>query len=132
MLAWLLGESAGDVVREALAADAAVVASDLTPIECDRALVRGAAAGRLSETAAADVRSILNGAARLWTLLQIDPEISERARRPFPIEPVRTLDAIHLAAALEARAMLPDLRVLSLDERVRANARALGFGVVPA
>lgn len=118
-------------MRTALAAEPIVVASDLTPIECDRALVRYVALGRLTETSAADVRAILNGASRYWTLLRLDAEIAERTRRPFPLEPVRTLDAIHLAAALEARAMLPDLRILSLDDRVRANARGLGFELVP-
>jgi len=50
---------------------------------------------------------------------------------PFPVEPIRTLDAIHLASAILARAAVPDLALLSLDERVRANGRALGFTVLP-
>jgi len=30
-----------------------------------------------------------------------------------------------------ARALVPDLQVLSLDERIRTNAHDLGFEVVP-
>ena len=56
----------------------------------------------------------------------------EFARGPFPGEPIRALDAIHLATALVIRDIYPDLRVLSLDQRVRQNAAALGFEVVPA
>jgi hypothetical protein len=38
-----------------------------------------------------------------------------------------TLDAMHLASALAARSVLPDLVLLSLDERMRAAGRGLGF-----
>jgi len=44
---------------------------------------------------------------------------------------VRSLDAIHLASALSARPVLPEMRVLSLDTRVRENALKLGFEVLP-
>jgi hypothetical protein len=37
-----------------------------------------------------------------------------------------------LASALVAKAAVPDLIVLSLDDAVRANARTLGFDVQPA
>ena len=56
----------------------------------------------------------------------------EFARGPFPGELIRAPDAIHLATALVIRDIYPDLRVLSLDQRVRQNAVALGFEVVPA
>jgi hypothetical protein len=55
--------------------------------------------------------------------------VSQRAEDPFPSEPVRTLDAIHLASALFLRQAFPDLTVLSADDRVRANAAQLGFDV---
>jgi hypothetical protein len=45
---------------------------------------------------------------------------------------VRALDAIHLASALLAREVWEELVVLSFDERVRSNAVALGFTVLPA
>ncbi|MBI3795873.1 MAG: hypothetical protein HY268_02755 [Deltaproteobacteria bacterium] len=48
-----------------------------------------------------------------------------------PLEPVRTLDAIHLASALFLRESFPDLLILSTDERVRHNALPLGFDVLP-
>ena len=49
----------------------------------------------------------------------------------FPKEPVRTLDAIHLCTAMRLRPDLPALTVLTLDVRVRENALALGFQVIP-
>jgi hypothetical protein len=47
------------------------------------------------------------------------------------VEPVRTLDAIHLATAAAFRAELDAVVVCSLDQRVRLNARALGLEVSP-
>jgi predicted nucleic acid-binding protein len=64
-------------------------------------------------------------------VLQIGPEIVERARQTFPGEPIRTLDAIHLASALVARATLPGLALLSLDDRIRRAAAQLGLRVRP-
>ena len=54
---------------------------------------------------------------------------SDLMRGPFPGEPIRTLDALHLASALVARAAVADLAFLSQDEKVRASARALGLRV---
>jgi hypothetical protein len=41
-------------------------------------------------------------------------DIVERARRAFPVEPVRTLDALHLATALVLLEAVADLEMLSL------------------
>jgi len=59
--------------------------------------------------------------------MALSEEVLARASRPFPVEPVRTLDAIHLATALEFTAAFPDLRLVSCDSRVRENAEALGI-----
>jgi predicted nucleic acid-binding protein len=130
-LAWILGEQSGDPVRERLAAAQTVVASDLTLIECDRVLIRAVATGQMSEAHAADRHASLNQAAAHWILFRVDEEIVERARRPFPVEPIRTLDALHLASATVIRTLLPGLALLSLDERVRDCGKALGFSVLP-
>lgn len=131
-MAWLLGEPNGQAARTLLAEAEAVVTSDLTLIECDRVLIRAQAIGEVSEAAAADRRAVLNAAAVHWHLLRIGGPVIERARRPFPTEPICTLDAIHLASALVARGALAGLAVLSLNDRLRAAARQLGFDVVPA
>ena len=56
----------------------------------------------------------------------------ERSRRTFPEEPVRTADAIHLSTLLAARSLVTELALLSMDERMRRNAAALGINVLPA
>lgn len=132
VLAWLLGEEAAPRVRRALAAADIVVASDLTLIECDRVLIRALVLGHITEGDAADRRAHLNAAATHWNVLRIGPEIVDRARQPFPGEPIRTLDALHLASALAARSAVAGVELLSLDDRIRTVASGLGFRLQPA
>jgi predicted nucleic acid-binding protein len=131
VLAWLMDEDSAPRVRQLLAAAEIVVASDLTLIECDRVVLRAAALGELTDAEAADRRAHLTTAASHWHVLRIGPEIVERSRQPFPGEPIRTLDAIHLASALVARSVVAGLELLSLDERVRRVAGRLGLRVHP-
>ncbi len=51
------------------------------------------------------------------------------AGRPFPVEPIRTLDAIHLATAAALSAMPALVTIVTRDLRVRNNATALGHQV---
>ncbi len=132
VLAWLLDEEAGAFVRQTLSERLVVLASDLTLIECDRVLHRAAALGELTEAEAADRRAHLATAAGHWHVLRIGPEIVERARQPFPGDPFRTLDAIHLASVLVARSAVAGLELLSLDDRIRGVAKKIGLKVLPA
>ena len=131
VLAWLLDEDSAAEVRRLLGASDLIVASDLTLIECDRVLLRALALGELSEAEAADRCAHLATAASDWHTLRVAPEIVDRARRPFPGEPIRTLDAIHLASALAARAAVAGLGLLSLDERMRRAGSRLGLPILP-
>ena len=131
ILAWLLSEESAPAVRRLLASGDLVVASDLTLIECDRVLLRAAALGELTEAEAADRRAHLTAAASRWHVLRIGPEIVDRARQAFPGEPIRTLDAIHLASALTARSAVAGLELLTLDDRIRKAAERLGLRVRP-
>lgn len=132
VLAWLLEQDHGETAAEALAHADLVIASDLTLIECDRVLIRAVALDELRESDAVERHARLNAVSARWTLLAIEEEIIERARRPFPAEPIRTLDAIHVATALTARQAVPDVTMLSLDDRVREVTRRLGFPLLPS
>jgi predicted nucleic acid-binding protein len=132
VLAWLLDEGRdGLEIQSILAGASTVVASDLTLIECDRVLARAAATGEISEADAAERQARLNAATAHWAILGIEEDVVERARRPFPLEPIRTLDAIHLASALVARRAVPGLTMLSLDARVRRAAHHIGIPLAP-
>jgi predicted nucleic acid-binding protein len=131
VLAWLLDEATAPGVCELLGNAQIIVSCDLTLIECERVLIRALTLGELSEAEAADRREQLSAAASHWHVLRIAPEVVDRARRPFPGEPIRSLDAIHLASTLLARSAVSGLMLLSLDERIRNSARKLGLGVLP-
>jgi predicted nucleic acid-binding protein len=131
VLAWLLGEEAGRPVREVLRHAELVMASDLTLVECDRVLIRAITLGEIEEASAADRRAHLNAAAAHWHLWRVSSDIVDRARHRFPAEPVRTLDAIHLASALAVRSVVPGVELLSLDDCIRRAGVQLGFRLQP-
>lgn len=131
VLAWLLGEASGAAARQCLEEARAIVSSELTLVECDRTLHRAVALTALAEEKAAALRARLTAAACYWNILSIVPAILDRARQPFPGEPVRTLDALHIASALHARAAVADLALLSFDSRIRRAGFALGFALLP-
>ncbi|MBI3983099.1 MAG: type II toxin-antitoxin system VapC family toxin [Gemmatimonadetes bacterium] len=131
VLAWLFGESDGQAIRDYLAAAQRVFASRLTLAECSRALVRAVLSGVVREGTAAELRARVALASRHWVLSEVSESVLERAGRPFPGEPLRTLDAIHIATALAVQEAEPGLALLSLDERVRRAARELGIHMLP-
>ena len=118
-------------MREVLAGAELVLSSTLTLVECDRVLIRAVAASGLEEAVAAERRARLRSAVEHWILFDLDPDIVDRARRPFPKEPVRTLDAIHLATAVLAQSLVPDLELLSLDDRLRGAGTLMGLRLLP-
>ncbi len=131
LLAWLLEEPGKERVGALLADADQIVASVITPLECVRALRRGRRIGRFSDEVAEQAERLLRTLQTGWTVLGLTDDIIDRALGPFPAEPVRTLDALHLATADVARQSLGALTVLSLDQRVRRNTAAMGLAVAP-
>lgn len=131
VLAWLLDEPGQSGVVGELATADLVVTSTLTVIECSRALARARESRRVKPAEELAALRLLDQASSSWNVLDISDRVTERARGSFPREPVRTRDAIHLATALVFAESFNALRVLSLDERVRTNAAALGMTLVP-
>jgi predicted nucleic acid-binding protein len=113
----------------ALQAQGRQLTSALTVAEAARAIVRARTTNRL---AAAQERAAVRGLrifARRCFLVAVTDTVLERVGRPFPIEPIRTLDAVHLATA-ELLGEPPQLvTIVTRDARIRDNARALGYAV---
>jgi predicted nucleic acid-binding protein len=105
------------------------ITSALTFAEAARAIVRAGLSGRLtSDEQRAAVRALRRFERRCYVVAVTDV-VLERVRRPFPVEPVRTLDAVHLATA-ESLGEPPQLiTIVTRDNRVRENATALGYSV---
>lgn len=95
-------------------------------------LIRGVATDALTEAVASERRDVLARTADHWVIFDLDAKLADRARRPFPGEPIRTLDAVHLATASLAHSLVPGMALLSLDARVRTSARQMGIELVPA
>lgn len=132
VLAWLLQGPSGETVQEMLAAGEVIVTSELTLVECDRVLLRSVATGASTSTEAAELQRILGDVVATWNIQPLHAATIHRARQSFPDDRIRALDAIHLASAITARLSLGDVEILSLDGRIRENAVALDFGVMPA
>jgi predicted nucleic acid-binding protein len=131
VLAWLLGESSELSVRRALDDAERVVTSALTAVECSRALVRARLQARISAVEELAALQLLQGVEHTWDVHALTETVLQRARVPMPGDPVRTLDALHIATMATLRESVGPLAVLSLDDRVRACAAAMGFALLP-
>lgn len=103
-----------------------VVTSELTIIESSRAIHRARAGGLVNDAQARALHADYDDAVRQWDLLPMGDRVVHLASAPWPVEPVRALDAIHLASVLIAREAWPGLRLLTLDRLAEATAKALG------
>jgi len=105
------------------------VTSALTFAEANRAVVRARVSGRLTAVQERAAVRALRTFERRCDVVLVSDTILARAGYPFPVEPVRTLDAIHLATA-EILGEPPQLvTILTRDVRVRDNATAMGHPV---
>jgi predicted nucleic acid-binding protein len=110
-----------------LPAGTQLVTSALTFAEAGRAIVRARATGRLSVAEEQAAVRALRTFERRCFMLVVDRAVLTRVRRPFPLEPIRTLDAVHLATAERLGEAPQVVTIVTRDVRVRDNARALGY-----
>jgi predicted nucleic acid-binding protein len=105
------------------------VTSALTIAETARAILRARFGARLT---AAEERAAVRALRRFERrsfVVAVTDSVLARVRRPFPVEPVRTLDAVHLATAELLGEPAPLVTIVTRDVRVRDNAEALGYAV---
>ncbi|NLT68925.1 MAG: type II toxin-antitoxin system VapC family toxin [Acidobacteria bacterium] len=129
LLAWMLGEPAGSQVKSSVDAAQTIVTSQLTLLEAERALIRAETQRILKAGEVERIRGLLYRSKAAWVLMEVAEEVRERASRTFPNEPIRTLDAIHLASALLFMRVFPQLELLSRDARILQNAASLGIAI---
>jgi predicted nucleic acid-binding protein len=126
-VAWLFGETAASDVIKAMDEAGVVVTSLLTIVEIERAIHRVVALRLIKEVSAQKLRGLLARRRKKWITMAVTDSVLARAGSAFPIEPVKALDAIHLATALAFAGEFPEIGMLSLDRRVSENATALGL-----
>lgn len=121
----------GDESLRPLLAGPGRYTSALTFTEAARAILRARREGRLDARGAREARKRVAEFGRGCDLVAVEERVLERAGREFPVEPVRTLDAVHLATVIVLSDGAIALDVVSCDRRVRDNAEALGLRVFP-
>lgn len=124
---WLFGEPDSARIARCIAESREPLCSALTLLETQRALSRAERERPSRVRRIRRLRGQFLEASADWHILEITSSIRIRAGEGFPIEPVRTLDAIHLATALQFSRAFPGLPVLTFDERILANLEPLGL-----
>ena len=127
LLAWLGGEPTSAKVATAMNKAQRICTSRLTFIECDRCLLRAEALGLMNRAELHKRQGWLGILEAEWEVMEVSQEVQKGARTRFPIEPVRSLDAIHLASALQFQIVYHDLGILSFDARILQNLVPLGL-----
>lgn len=103
--------------------------SVLTLAEARRAVQRAVAGNRIGADKRDAALATIDQLERDCTVLEITDTILARVGRRFPVEPVRTLDAIHLATAELIDEPAAPVTLLTRDHRIRENAVLLGLQV---
>lgn len=113
--------------RQAILGEGVRFISALTLAEAARRIVRTGAVGQLSELQVRASQAWILRFGRRCRIVDISDDILARVRRRFPIEPIRTLDAIHLATVESIGEDPLNVAVVTRDRRIAENARALGY-----
>ena len=108
--------------------DVAPIASELVRVEALRTVDRVRSGFAIDADLAATRRAAILDTLRTFTIAPVTSGVLQRAANPFPT-PLGTLDAIHLATAIELLDEFPDLDFATHDRELATAARAVGFAV---
>jgi predicted nucleic acid-binding protein len=115
------------VARQSISGEGIRFTSALTLAEVARRVIRGRVAGTIDDAQMRAAMLWLRRFQRGCDVVEVNESVLARVRRPYPREPIRTLDAIHLAT-IEAREDDPSMvAVVTRDHRIAENARAMGY-----
>ena len=117
-------------VLAALRVAGRLITSALTLAEASRAILRARVTGRLTAEQEAAALTGLQTFQRRCAIVAVTEAVLTRAGRRFPVEPIRTLDAVHLATVEMLGEVPPLMTIVTRDERVCDNARAMGYALV--
>lgn len=119
----------GEVTLRQAQAFTRIVSSELLEIECRRVLLRSRIEGLFNDETLILATSRLDEELACFDLLELDSAVKKRAMESFPTH-VKTLDALHLASALQLlhEESPREIVVFSHDRQFNLGARALGFG----
>ena len=132
ILPLLVQEPASATVSSLLREDPAMVVWWGTRVECVAALARLERDGSLAPGDLARALADLRDLQVAWSEIEPGEILRENAERLLRVHPLRTADALQLAAAVLAAQHRPaTLPFVSLDLRLNAAAGREGFPVIP-
>jgi predicted nucleic acid-binding protein len=113
-----------EVERE-IAGARILLTSRLSLVESARALIRARTNGRLSEKLLADAEREVDSLWARCDIWEITSSVCDLASRIAPDQGIRALDALHLATFLMARRRIPDIELLTTDERLKTAMKSV-------
>jgi len=127
----LVAESTSAAVLREYELDPEVVAWWATEVECVSALARLEREGNLAARSLGEGLRRLGALGRTWREVQPVTSVRTTAIRLLRVHPLRTADALQLAAAIVAAEDHPaTLPLVTLDDRLAQAAEREGFAVV--
>lgn len=120
-------QPATDVVRGLLDQDSAIAAWWGTPVECQSAFARLRREGLLTARDEESARQVLEQLRLAWLEIQPAEEVRALAGRLLRVHPLRSADALQLAAALVWAGRPPAGEIVVLDLRLQDAARLEGL-----
>ena len=131
ILPLLVDEPQTKAMVELMGDDPAAAVWWLTSVECWSALARLEREARLTEAGVTAAAALLQAAARRWTEIPPIERVRDQASRLLRLHPLRTGDALQLAAAVVLADFEPrTLPLVTLDDRLAVAARREGFEVL--
>jgi predicted nucleic acid-binding protein len=127
----LITEPTTETLQALATKDPAMLVWWATEVECVSAIARLDRDGALDESAAAQAFERLKLLAHAWHDVDPSDAVREAAVRFLRVHPLRSADALQLAAAFVAAERRPSLlELMTLDDRLAGAARKEGFRVV--
>jgi predicted nucleic acid-binding protein len=127
LLTWLFNEPDASRVIDSLNDADLIVTSDLLRIETKRAIKRALHEKLITSEQLETLIQTFHGYINSCFRMSMDETVVSGATAVFPIEPVRSLDAIHMSTALEYKKLYPELKMLTTDTRLKQNTALLNL-----
>jgi predicted nucleic acid-binding protein len=124
-------EETTPIIREILAADRNVIVSFLTPLEITSAIWRKSRETQDDEARRESEQRVHDLLDPHWTVVDEIEPIARIARRLLTQHPLRTADAINLAAAIHIAGDSRALSFVTNDKRLKSAAQSEGFPILP-